>query len=384
MANRTCGIVYYANGLTVITKTGERVTIDRTEVMLVRENDQPEPGASTTKEWIAAIPVDRDDSADEVTDLEWLKTATETERTAVRFVRVDASPHELRLMQARPPTWGDTAGSLAYRSFPVRDIPLTILKSQDPTLRRLPPIAAQLDALRSASKTPPVPEDPAVTQQLLEVVSGLAADVQALKTERAPPAATLTEKDLLHRQLEALGIKLPQQPPALAEQVPVTLGGANEIERLVAQRVEEELRKRQSPPAARDGSANLFASSGTGSANQQLFANLSERLGGPARAAAGVPPSPSVMPENSLGNLNPTQQALLVQLLQNISPTQQAPLLELLQTLNAPQQAPLLQLLQRLPRNIPDTTGNLTLDMLAGSSEGSGSANIAPGARGLA
>ena len=197
--------------------------------------------------------MDRNDSADEVTDLEWLKTATETERTAVRFVRVDASPHEMRLMQARPPTWGDTPGSLAYRSFPVRDIPLTILKSQDPTLRRLPPIATQLDALRSASKTPPVPEDPAVTQQLLEVVSGLAADVQALKTERAPPAATLTEKDLLHRQLEALGIKLPQQPPALAEQVPVTLGGADEIERLVAQRVEEELRKRQSPPAARDG-----------------------------------------------------------------------------------------------------------------------------------
>ena len=90
------------------------------------------------------------------------------------------------------------------------------------------------------------------------------------------------------------------------------------------------------------------------------------------------------MPESPLGNLNPTQQALLVQLLQNVSPTQQAPLLELLQTLNAPQQAPLLQLLQRLPRNIPDTTGNLTLDMLAGSSEGSGSANIAPGARGLA
>ena len=165
---------------------------------------------------------------------------------------------------------------------------MTILKSQDPTLRRLPPIAAQLDALRSASKTPPVPEDPAVTQQLLEVVSGLAADVQALKTERAPPAATLTEKDLLHRQLEALGIKLPQKPPAPAEQVPGTLGGADEIERLVAQRVEEELRKRQSPPVARDGSANLFASSGTGSANQQLFANLSERLGGPARAATSV------------------------------------------------------------------------------------------------
>ena len=101
---------------------------------------------------------------------------------------------------------------------------------------------------------------------------------------------------------------------------------------MVAQRVEEELRKRQSPPAARDGSANLFASSGTGSANQQLFANLSERLGGPARAATGAPPPPSVMPESPLGNLNPTQQALLVQLLQNVSPTQQAPLLELLQT----------------------------------------------------
>ena len=384
MAHRTCGIVYYANDLTVITKTGERVDIGRTEVMLVRENDQLEAGATTTKEWIAVVPVDRNDSADEVTDLEWLKTATETERTAVRFVRVDASPHELRLMQARPPTWGDTPGSLAYRSFPVRDIPLTILKSQDPTLRRLPPIAAQLDALRSASKTPPVPEDPAVTQQLLEVVSGLAADVQALKTERTPPAGAPTEKDLFHRQLEALGIKLPQQPPALAEQVPVTLGGADEIERLVAQRVEEELRKRQSPPAARDGSANLFASSGTGSANQQLFANLSERLGGPARAATGVPPSPPVMPENPLGNLNPTQKALLVQLLQNISPTQQAHLLELLQTVNATQQAPLLQLLQGLPRNIPDTTGALTLDMLAGNTESGGSATIAPGARGLA
>ena len=50
MANRTCGIVYYANGLTVITKAGERVNIDRTEVMLVRENDQLEAGATTTKE----------------------------------------------------------------------------------------------------------------------------------------------------------------------------------------------------------------------------------------------------------------------------------------------------------------------------------------------
>ena len=71
-------------------------------------------------------------------------------------------------------------------------------------------------------------------------------------------------------------------------------------------------------------------------------------------------------------------------MLQNSSPTQQAPLLELLQTLNATQQAPLLQLLQGLPRNIPDTTGTLTLDMLAGNTESGGSANIAPGARGLA
>ena len=114
MAHRTCGIVYYANDLTVITKTGERVKIDRTEVMLVRENDQLEPGASTTKEWIAVIPVDRNDSGDEVADLEWLKTTTETEKTAVRFVRVDASPHEMRLMQTRPPTWGDVPGSLEY------------------------------------------------------------------------------------------------------------------------------------------------------------------------------------------------------------------------------------------------------------------------------
>ena len=341
MAHRTCGIVYYANGLTVITKTGERVNIERTEAMLVRENDQLEAGGTTTKEWIAVIPVDRNDSADEVTDLEWLKTATETERTAVRFVRVDASPHEMRLMQARPPTWGDTPGSLAYRSFPIRDIPLTILKSQDPTLRRLPPIAAQLDALRSANNTPPAPEDPAVTQQLLEVVSGLAADVQALKTERAPPLASSSEKDLFHRQLEALGIKLPQQSPAPAEQVPGTLGGADEIERLVAQRVEEEMRKRQSPPAARDGSANLFASSGTNSASQQLFASLSERLGGPGRAASGVPPPPTVIPEDPLGNLNPAQQALLLQLLQNVNPTQQGPLLQLLQSLTATQQAPL-------------------------------------------
>ena len=71
-------------------------------------------------------------------------------------------------------------------------------------------------------------------------------------------------------------------------------------------------------------------------------------------------------------------------MLQNSSPTQQAPLLELLQTLNATQQAPLLQLLQGLPRNIPDTTGALTLDMLAGNTESGGSATIAPGARGLA
>ena len=79
MAHRTCGIVYYANDLTVITKTGERVNIERTETMLVRENDQLEAGGTTTKEWIAVIPVDRDDPADEVTDLQWIKTATETE-----------------------------------------------------------------------------------------------------------------------------------------------------------------------------------------------------------------------------------------------------------------------------------------------------------------
>ena len=326
--------------------------------------------------------MDRDDPADEVTDLQWIKTATETESTAVRFVRVDASPHEMRLMQARPPNWGGR--SLAYRSFPVRDIPLTILKTQDPTLRRLPPLAAQLDAILSANKTPPAPEDPAVTQQLLEVVSGLAADAQALKTERAPPLASSSEKDLFHRQLEALGIKLPQQSPAPAEQVPGTLGGADEIERLVAQRVDEEMRKRQSPPAARDGSANLFASSGTNSASQQLFASLSERLGGPGRAASGVPPPPTVIPEDPLGNLNPAQQALLLQLLQNVNPTQQGPLLQLLQSLTATQQAPVMQLLQGFPRTAPDATGSLMLDMLAGSSEGSGSANIAPGAKGLA
>ena len=115
MAHRTCGIVYYANSLTVITKTGERVNIDRTEVMLVRENDQPEPGASTTKEWIAVIPVDRNDPSAEVTDLQWLKTATETESTAVRFVRVDASLHEMRLTQTRPTTCGDVPGSLDYQ-----------------------------------------------------------------------------------------------------------------------------------------------------------------------------------------------------------------------------------------------------------------------------
>ena len=64
-----------------------------------------------------------------------------------------------------------------------------------------------------------------------------------------------------------------------------------------------------------------------------MFASLSERLGGPGRAANGVPPPSTVIPEDPLGNLNPAQHALLLQLLQNLNATQQVPLPQLLQSL---------------------------------------------------
>ena len=149
MANRTCGIVYYANGLTVITKTGERVDIGRTEIMLVRENDQPEPGTLTTKEWIAVIPVDRNDRSDQLTDLQWLKTATETESTAVRFVRVDASPHEMRLTQTRPTTWG---GRTRFVGLPIVHDPGH--SADDPEEPRPDPPAAS--ALSGAARRAPL------------------------------------------------------------------------------------------------------------------------------------------------------------------------------------------------------------------------------------
>ena len=167
MAHRTCGLIYHAHQLEGID--------EKTEVMLVRHIEED----SATKEWIGAIPTAADDEPKDVTTLEWIGAQREVITAKVRYVRMDAKG--MRLHDQLPASW--KVGE--YRAFEVRDIPLTALKNNDPTLRRPFPPPVITDLLRPQGKTSPEEPGPDLTRQLVETVSGLAEKVEALMQERA-------------------------------------------------------------------------------------------------------------------------------------------------------------------------------------------------------
>ena len=167
MAHRTCGLIYHAHQLEGID--------EKTEVMLVRHIEED----SATKEWIGAIPTAADDEPKDVTTLEWIGARREVNTAKVRYVRMDAKG--MRLHDQLPASW--KVGE--YRAFEVRDIPLTALKNNDPTLRRPFPPPVITDLLRPQGKTSPEEPGPDLTRQLVETVSGLAEKVEALMQERA-------------------------------------------------------------------------------------------------------------------------------------------------------------------------------------------------------
>ena len=205
MAHRTCGLIYHAHQLEGID--------EKTEVMLVRHIEED----SATKEWIGAIPTAADDEPKDVTTLEWIGARREVITAKVRYVRMDAKG--MRLHDQLPASW--KVGE--YRAFEVRDIPLTALKNNDPTLRRPFPPPVITDLLRPHGKTPPEEPGPDLTRQLVETVSGLAEKVEALMQERTtetrksgerPPA----EKLALAEQKLALEGKFESKKLAFAEQ----------------------------------------------------------------------------------------------------------------------------------------------------------------------
>ena len=167
MAHRTCGLIYHAHQLEGID--------EKTEVMLVRHIEED----SATKEWIGAIPTAADDEPKDVTTLEWIGAQREVITAKVRYVRMDAKG--MRLHDQLPASW--KVGE--YRAFEVRDIPLTALKNNDPTLRRPFPPPVITDLLRPQGKTSPEEPGPDLARQLVETVSGLAEKVEALMQERA-------------------------------------------------------------------------------------------------------------------------------------------------------------------------------------------------------
>ena len=208
MANRTCGRIYYAHQLEGVTPCGH------TEVILVREEEGPDPG------YIAAIPttglVDVSPTSG-MTEVQWINDAKAVETLAVRYVRTPKAG--LRLKEELPTNWKPGE----YRAFSVRNIPYSILVSQDPTLRPpfKPPSIA--DLIRPRDRTTPEEPGPELTRQLVETVSGLAEKVEALMQERTtetrksgerPPA----EKLALAEQKLALEGKLESKKLAFAEQ----------------------------------------------------------------------------------------------------------------------------------------------------------------------
>ena len=199
MANRTCGLIYYAHQLEGATPSEDSEVIEHTEVILVREEEGPDPG------YIAAIPTTAERG---MTSLQWINDKKAVETAAVRYVRTPKAG--LRLKEELPTNWKPGE----YRAFSVRNIPYSILVSQDPTLRLpfKPPSIA--DLIRPQDKTTPEEPGPELTRQLVETVSGLAEKVEALMQERTtetrksgerPPAE---EKLALAEQKLALEGKL--------------------------------------------------------------------------------------------------------------------------------------------------------------------------------
>ena len=208
MANRTCGLIYYAHQLEGATPSEDSEVIEHTEVILVREEEGPDPG------YIAAIPTTAERG---MTSLQWINDKKAVETAAVRYVRTPKAG--LRLKNELPTNWKPGE----YRAFSVRNIPYSILVSQDPTLRPpfKPPSIA--DLIRPRDRTTPEEPGPELTRQLVETVSGLAEKVEALMQERTtetrksgerPPA----EKLALAEQKLALEGKLESKKLAFAEQ----------------------------------------------------------------------------------------------------------------------------------------------------------------------
>ena len=178
MANRTCGQIYYAHQLEGVTPCGH------TEVILVREEEGPDPG------YIAAIPttglVDVSPTSG-MTEVQWINDAKAVETLAVRYVRTPKAG--LRLKEELPTNWKPGE----YRAFSVRNIPYSALVSQDPTLRLpfKPPSIA--DIIRPVPKPAGEQVQPDLNKQLLEAVSGLTAQVEELKKKAASTKPTEEE-----------------------------------------------------------------------------------------------------------------------------------------------------------------------------------------------
>ena len=185
MAHRTCGLIYHAHQLEGID--------EKTEVMLVRHIEEDSARHieedSATKEWIGAIPTAADDEPKDVTTLEWIGAQREVITAKVRYVRMDAKG--MPLHDQLPASW--KVGE--YRAFEVRDIPLTALKNNDPTLRRPFPPPVITDLLRPQGKTSPEEPGPDLTRQLVETVSGLADGCDILVSPSCRPA-TIDSGDL--------------------------------------------------------------------------------------------------------------------------------------------------------------------------------------------
>ena len=142
MANRTCGRIYYAHQLEGVTTSEDYELIENTEVILVRGEEGPDP------RYIAAIPTTAERG---MTTLQWINDKKAVETAAVRYVRTPKAG--LRLKEELPTNWKPGE----YRAFSVRNIPYSILVSQDPTLRLpfKPPSIA--DLIRPHDKTTPAP-----------------------------------------------------------------------------------------------------------------------------------------------------------------------------------------------------------------------------------
>ena len=142
---------------------------------MVREEEGPDPG------YIAAIPTTAERG---MTSLQWINDKKAVETAAVRYVRTPKAG--LRLKEELPTNWKPGE----YRAFSVRNIPYSILVSQDPTLRPpfKPPSIA--DLIRPRGRT--TPEEPGPE---------LAMAVLMFEVVRADDHLDVREREALARQL---------------------------------------------------------------------------------------------------------------------------------------------------------------------------------------